>query len=50
MIDIIIQIKKITKIMILSLRSKNLKIGGKMSNELYFKTEGVVSKERKKKK
>ena len=42
MIDIIIQEKKISKIMILSMRSKNLKVRAKKSNDLYFKTEGVI--------
>ena len=41
MIDIIIQKNEISKIMILSIRSKDLKIRVKMSNDLYFKTERV---------
>ena len=42
MIDIIIQKKKISKIMILNMRSKDLKIRAKKSSDLYFKTEGVL--------
>ena len=41
MIDIIIQKKKISKTIILSLQSKDLKIRAKKSNDLFFKTEGV---------
>ena len=41
MIDIIIQKKKIYKIIILNMQSKDLKIRAKKSNDLYFKTEGV---------
>ena len=43
MVDIIIQKKKISKTMILSTRSKDLKILAKKSSDLYFKTEGLLS-------
>ena len=41
MIDIIIQKKKFSKTMILSMRSEDLKVRAKKSSDLYFKTEGV---------
>ena len=46
MIDIIIQKKKISKTMILSMRSKDLKVRVKKANDLYFKTERVKRKKK----
>ena len=42
MMDIIIQKKKILKIMIFRMRSKHLELRAKKSSHLYFKTERVI--------
>ena len=46
MINIIIQRKINLKIIILTMRSKDLEVCAKKSSDLYFKTEGVEHKQK----